>query len=86
MLMATENVIHVRYQPNQDSPRDIVFRLSGEHFQPSQEIKKQFQQLDNFYANQFEPANSEEDNEEYNVNRDGGRGKGFGDLGAKGIG
>lgn len=33
MVQATENVVHVTYQPNEESPREAVFRIQGNTFQ-----------------------------------------------------
>jgi len=63
MIMATDNVIHVTYQPSQNSAREAMFRLQAEQFQPT---SGQQLQLQDFYADKFEPANSDEDEQDNN--------------------
>jgi hypothetical protein len=50
LLMATDNTVHVSFVPNEQTPKQIVFRLSGSAFQKvaQQEHKPK---MDSFYSN-----------------------------------
>uniref|UniRef100_A0A183C9B1 Vitellogenin n=1 Tax=Globodera pallida TaxID=36090 RepID=A0A183C9B1_GLOPA len=58
LLMATENAVHVHYQPSQDSPRELTLRATGEQFQKAAQIEQPDTQLRNFYAEEFHNAYS----------------------------
>jgi hypothetical protein len=66
MLMATENAIHVTCKSTQNSPQEVIFRLDGEHFQPGNQNqhREMSQSLNDFYANKFEQADSDENDYE----------------------
>jgi len=64
MLQATENVAHVTYQPNDDSPRELVFRAQGNSFQKNTESMSGMQ---DFYSQQIDSAF---DNEELDMDLD----------------
>lgn len=61
LLMATDNTVHVSFVPNEQTPKQIIFRLSGSAFQKvaQQEHKPK---MDNFYSNavRFERGYSED--------------------------
>jgi len=60
MLLATENTVHIQYQPSQDSPREAVFQVNCEGFQKS---SGHMPELQSFYTSEFEQADSSsEDN------------------------
>ena len=60
--MATENAIHVTYQPRgEESPREVVFRMNLESFQPVSALKLK---MNDFYSNKFENAETDEENNE----------------------
>ncbi|KAL3079863.1 hypothetical protein niasHS_014145 [Heterodera schachtii] len=59
LLMATENAVHVQYQPNEESPRELTIRASGEHFRKAAQMQlPDTPQLHNFYAQQFHSSSS----------------------------
>lgn len=63
MLMATENAIHVTFQPRgEESAREVVFRMNLESFQPTNDYQLK---MTDFYSNKFE---NEEENEEKEQN------------------
>ena len=53
MLMASENVLHLTYQPNEETPREAVFRISGSKFQKT---SGQMPQMQDFYSSRIESA------------------------------
>ncbi|KAL3111346.1 hypothetical protein niasHT_019576 [Heterodera trifolii] len=59
LLMSTENAVHVQYQPNEESPRELTIRASGEHFRKAAQMQlPDTPQLHNFYAQQFHSSSS----------------------------
>ncbi|KAI3415980.1 hypothetical protein GPALN_005538 [Globodera pallida] len=58
LLLATENAVHVHYQPSRDSPREVIFRVTGEHFQQVAQHEKPDMQLRKFFAEEFHNAYS----------------------------
>lgn len=51
--MGTENAVQVTYQPNQDSPREAIFRVSGTHFQKNSQREQPDSQLQSFFDDEF---------------------------------
>uniref|UniRef100_A0A914HBT3 Vitellogenin n=1 Tax=Globodera rostochiensis TaxID=31243 RepID=A0A914HBT3_GLORO len=53
LLLATENAVQVHYQPGQNSPREAILRITGEHFQKAAQNEQPGTQLRNFFAEEF---------------------------------
>lgn len=70
MLMAAENQIHVVFEPNWQTPSELIFRVQGSQFEKMQSPHRP--QFDKFYsdAKQFEPLllDDEQDYEVCNLN------------------
>lgn len=47
MLMAAENQIHITFEPSQQTPREVILRVQGTHFE---KIQSQQPELNNFYS------------------------------------
>jgi hypothetical protein len=51
MIMGAENQVHVTFQPNDKTPREVILRAQGSHFE---KIQSQSPQLGEFYAQENE--------------------------------
>uniref|UniRef100_A0A914LYJ6 Vitellogenin n=1 Tax=Meloidogyne incognita TaxID=6306 RepID=A0A914LYJ6_MELIC len=59
MLMATENAIHVTYQPRgEESAKEVVFQMNLESFQPTNNYQLK---MNDFYLNKFKNIENEEE-------------------------
>nr|CAD2180193.1 unnamed protein product [Meloidogyne enterolobii] len=67
MLMATENAIHVTYQPRgEESASQVVFRMNLESYQPTNDYQLK---MNDFYLNKFKNIENEEGEEEEEENK-----------------
>ena len=67
MLMGAENQIHVVFQPTQQTPRELIFRVQFTHFEKMQ--SPQMPQFSEFYSNtnKFEEIGITKSEEEFEV-------------------
>ncbi|KAL3117856.1 hypothetical protein niasHT_006288 [Heterodera trifolii] len=61
LLLATENAVNIHYQPSRESPREAIFRVTGQHFEQLAQNEQSDSQLRNFFSEKFANAYSCED-------------------------
>ncbi|KAL3119253.1 hypothetical protein niasHT_000197 [Heterodera trifolii] len=61
LLLATENAVNIHYQPSRESPREAIFRVTGQHFEQLAQNEQPDAQLRNFFSEKFANAYSCED-------------------------
>ncbi|KAL3119242.1 hypothetical protein niasHT_000186 [Heterodera trifolii] len=61
LLLATENAVYIHYQPSRESPREAIFRVTGQHFEQLAQNEQSGSQLRNFFSEKFASAYNCED-------------------------